>query len=138
MSEEGGRVRVRKRWLLLVAVALLACGSLVGLLVRRPSRITEASFERIEVGMTLSEVEALLGAPAGDHRTGPVGYAGHYKRKTEGTLHEWAGDEAIIAVEVDRAGSIQAKHFLESASSKPGLIQRISWGWERWVSASRR
>jgi hypothetical protein len=130
-SEAARPVHVRKRWLLLVAVVLIACGALIPLFVQRPSRITKAAFERIELDMSLAEVQAILGGPAGDYRTGSVGYAGHYTRKTDGLPHEWAGDEGIVLVEVDRDGRVLAKHFIAATTGKPGLIDRLRWRFDR-------
>jgi hypothetical protein len=62
----------RRRRLLLVglgALALLGCGLIVWLTYPR-HRLNQASYERIEVGMTLEEVEAILGGPAADYTGG--------------------------------------------------------------------
>src|SRR5262249_34589183 len=57
----------RRRWLLgLLAVLVLAAGLL--LLWPRPSAVTEENYGLIRLGMTLAEVETLLGGPAGHHR----------------------------------------------------------------------
>jgi hypothetical protein len=64
----------RKRLLLMVAAALASLGALgLALWLFWPrSPINRASFERIEVGMTLKQVEALLGGPRRDESTSPV------------------------------------------------------------------
>ena len=61
-----------RRRKLLVALAGLAVVVAVGAVILwsqlEPDRITQASFERIRVGMTRADVAAILG-PAGDFRT---------------------------------------------------------------------
>jgi len=59
-----------RRRTLLVALAGLAVVVAVGVVVLWPraDRITEANFERIRVGMSRTDVEAILGPP-GDFRT---------------------------------------------------------------------
>src|SRR5262245_31199605 len=61
----------RKRWLLYVAIA--ACSiSLAGtaLLRFRSGSISRSNFDRIQVGMTATEVEEILGGPPGYYGTG--------------------------------------------------------------------
>jgi hypothetical protein len=59
---------MRGRKLLVVVLAVLvAVGAFV--LWPRPDRITRENCERIREGMSLAEVEAILGGPPGDYRT---------------------------------------------------------------------
>ena len=68
-----------------------------------------ASFEKINKGMTLAEVEAILGAPAGDYTTRPtisecdVGLGPGEK--------EWVSDEGAISVWFDPDGRILFTSF---------------------------
>src|SRR5262245_9814484 len=55
--------------LLLVAGAFLVTDRLLGL-GRRGHSIDRAHFDRLRAGMSRSQVEALLGGPAGDYCTG--------------------------------------------------------------------
>jgi hypothetical protein len=61
----------RRKWLaaLVGLVAVSAVGPFV--LWPRPNRVTEENFDRIKEGMSLADVEAVLGAP-GDYRSGPT------------------------------------------------------------------
>jgi hypothetical protein len=46
--------------------------AVVVMLWPRPTQVTRASCDRIRVGMSRTEVEAILGGPPGDYRTGPT------------------------------------------------------------------
>lgn len=48
-----------------VALLLLLAGALVPVAFPPPSPVTKAAFEKIEMGMTLEDVEAMFGSPAG-------------------------------------------------------------------------
>ena len=60
---------MRKRRLMLGAFGLVSIVALVFVVMRVTSRprIDETAFQRIEHGMTLEEVEALLGGPPGNY-----------------------------------------------------------------------
>jgi hypothetical protein len=61
---------MRRRTLLVVLAGLsVVCVGGVVLLRPREDRITRANYDRIEVGMSRADVEAILGPP-GDYRTG--------------------------------------------------------------------
>ena len=62
---------MRRRKLIALAglAVLVAAGAFV--LWPRPDRITRANYDRIRMGMSRAEVEAILGPP-GDYTTGPV------------------------------------------------------------------
>jgi hypothetical protein len=71
--------------------------------------INRASFERIKKGMTLPEVEAIIGAPAGDYTTGPTssyedGWYGPGDK-------EWIGDDGVISIWFDTQDGIKDMSF---------------------------
>ena len=76
-------------------VASLASAALLvlWLLPARPA-VTKANFDRIEIGMTLSDVEAILGADRG--RPVFIVYV-HISQE----LEQWEGDEGIISIILD-------------------------------------
>ncbi|MCI0680577.1 MAG: hypothetical protein L0Y71_00620 [Gemmataceae bacterium] len=65
---------MKKRWYLrLSVIALLGTAGFVVLLMTRPaSPINRVNFKKIQVGMTLAEVEAIIGLPPGDYSTGSL------------------------------------------------------------------
>jgi hypothetical protein len=102
--------------MLLVAVALMLLGGAgVAVWLRAPRHhITAENVKRIKEGMTQQEVEAIVGAPAGNYAAGrsfAVYLAGpsaprwgqrweSTKDRGLGDLHaaEWLGDEAAVEV----------------------------------------
>jgi hypothetical protein len=112
---------VRKRWWLIpLAIVLMLTGALFPLLSPRPSRVTKANFGRIEMGMSRSEVEALLGGPPGDYRTLPatVSTATTWNAAlVAGTEESWLGDEGNVVIYFD-AGGVRSFRF-EAAEPTP-------------------
>jgi hypothetical protein len=76
-------------------------------------RITKEHYERIAEGMTEKQVEAILGAPAGNYATGPVlsMRPPRVKRWTSPpiTTKTWRGDWGWIEVGFDKEGSVCSK-----------------------------
>jgi hypothetical protein len=110
---------MRRRVLLSVSIlAVLAIGIFVGGWLLQPKpRIDQESYDRIKVGMTLAEVEAIIGAPPGDYgvgtgeievwftwevKTGDV----HWPRLPAGERKEWLGQQHAITVWVNAAGKV--------------------------------
>jgi hypothetical protein len=69
------RIRIRRLMLFGLLACLAALGMATGLLVWSATRgtvITRENAAKIQVGMTVGEVEAILGGPARSDATGPV------------------------------------------------------------------
>jgi hypothetical protein len=82
----------KKRWMVLVgllAVGVCVTLTVLALLPPRPG-VTQANFDRIEVGMTLEEVETILGGP-GDliAKNGTLIGAPGAAVAVEGNLYDW-------------------------------------------------
>jgi hypothetical protein len=86
-------------WLTFAACLGLAAFWGVRLLTPR-HRINRESLEKIQVGMTLEEVEAILGVPPGDYATKECGIA-------------WVGDEGAIHVMLTPEGRVSYKGWVE-------------------------
>jgi hypothetical protein len=100
----------KKRFLLLASVPLAIVVTL-GVLAMLPPRpgVTKANFDRIEKGMTLSEVEQLLGRP------GTYTWGGYY----------WRADGATALVEFNFNGdSAGQKSWQDSRESTLDKIRR--------------
>src|SRR3954454_18377485 len=71
LSREGA---MRKRRLLLAACFLALAGLWLGVVwwIRSTTAITLKNAERLRVGMTQAEVEAILGGPARNEASGPI------------------------------------------------------------------
>jgi hypothetical protein len=120
---------MRKYLLAVLAVCLLLVGILVSLTPPRPCPVTKTGYERIEKGMSLAQVEEILGGPEGDYRTRPV-----LTLLPSGVGLPWAvwqGDAGTAEVSFDRSGSVTLKRFLEAEPPRPGLIETLRWRLER-------
>ena len=109
------------RWLAGVALVALAL-LLTDRLLWQPG-LTEDNVRRIKPGMTLAEVEALLGGPAADTFEMPEDYPAYRWQR------EWreGGDSVVVQFFADG-------RVMEAAGgrrSRPGLLTRVrSWlGW---------
>src|SRR5262249_14544390 len=79
-SFSGGGNRMKRRWVVLVAVGVLSVGvvaavwvgrSRQGLTDPRAAGINADNFHRIQVGMSAEEVDSIFGVPPGDYRRPP-------------------------------------------------------------------
>jgi hypothetical protein len=118
-----------RRQKLLVALVVLAVVVAAGVVVLWPqplSLIRQENYERIKVGMSRAEVEAILGPPRPFSMDGDVFEGGHYIPYDEnGRL--WRGAAGVITVtfENDRAVS-------KAWAPPAGPLTRLRRWWERW------
>jgi len=103
----------RPRRRLFVALGLLAGLMLTGVvawLLWPRTAISRENAVTIREGMTLTEVEAILGGPARDETTGPVevGFLAQKRYATATPLqrHQWKSDEILVTVECDPEGRV--------------------------------
>jgi hypothetical protein len=91
---------MRKRLVLLTVAGLALLGPTCGLLywidLNRPG-VTQANFERIQRGMTLAEVEALMGRPGQPMPPPPSAH-----KESSLTDKTWWEGDVIVGVLVDR------------------------------------
>ena len=81
----------KRRLILLGLVAVLGTGTFVSVLAMMPRpRFSREDFNRIKEGMTLDEVEAVLGLPPGDYASGPLIDCDHQK-----LLESWGHERAL-------------------------------------------
>jgi hypothetical protein len=128
---------MRTVFIALLALTLIVVGGVSPLLFPRVSKITEATFHRIEDGMALAEVEALLGGPAGDYTTGPtvtelVLRTGYHPIWASAAMPEWRGDDGVIAVGVDKVGRVTGAEWTNAERVNLGPIERLQWRFDRW------
>src|SRR5262249_6180235 len=88
----------------------------------RPGTLTRASGERVRAGMTLAEVEALLGGPAGS--THPIIYP---PPGTPGGSRHWADGNAPLWVTFDEQDCVEGAQFFEDHPPSP--VRR----WRHWI-----
>lgn len=103
---------MRKRLIKGIAlVAVLAAAGIAAILYFGPSpRIDDASLAQIRQGMTLAQVERLIGAPAGDYGFGngelmnEVFWPVLDRFQESATAKVWRGQDMAIVVEFDEDG----------------------------------
>src|SRR5262245_55865060 len=104
---------MRKRLIVGIAIAL-AVGLLASalLLLTLPAeRVTHATVDRIQIGMTEAEVEAILGGPASPRQTVSVNLdiPGQPVRAQK----NWPGYDGVAVVAFSPEGTVVWKHFAE-------------------------
>lgn len=134
---------MRKKWLLSVlALALLALAAGLFVAWNTPPRLTQEQYDRISVGMTLEEVEAILKCPPGVYSQSDVllpldkWISDAEKPKPQASHHDWAADTTdpvshgrtalVIRVFFDDEGRVIDKYrvYVEY-SSEPGFLERV-------------
>jgi hypothetical protein len=123
--------RTRRRLLLTLAVTLTAVVLGAWLLWPSPSAITEENYDRLRPGMTLEEVEALLGGPAGNY-----GYHGTRIVQTRDDIDvprvhqcrylQWVGARHMIGIQFDAEDRVIGKDLGE-VTPLPLWRRPLSW-----------
>jgi hypothetical protein len=154
---------MRKRKLLIVTAGLavvVAAGVVV--LWPRADRVTRENYDRVELGMSRSEVEAILG-PGGDYRTGhgetgygipenmywtadpdPASTVMQNWSRNPGLPNPpenpllwafWVNDSFAIVIGIDDSGSVVEKLGYPRRTTKgplDNLLWRLKRAWHRW------
>jgi hypothetical protein len=134
-----------RKWKLLVVLAGLAVVTAAGVVVwPRPNRVTAENVERLRVGMTRNEVEAIIGLP-GDHSTQEtvvmpmtstswtdvIGETNRNERKDR-----WIGDDTWVDVAFDKTGQVTWMQLGKRNVVDHGLFGNLLWRakrqWHRW------
>jgi hypothetical protein len=136
------------RWLLAVlAVALLLLLAVAARPLLFPptnARLTEENCRRIQPGMRLKEVVAILGPP-GDYRTRPTRPAGRagFAFIVSSSVPQWQdiyrhwealwqGDNVDIRARVETDGEVTGGICVPVDPEPVGLFELLRWRWERW------
>jgi hypothetical protein len=131
---------MRKWWLIgSLAVLLVLVGILLPVLFPWPSKVNRANYERIELGMSRAEVEAIFGGPPGDYRTRPVTIpsTSTWEVTTPGTSTwnvsvplsgevSWSGDEGDAVIQFDASG-VRSLRFKEAVPVPIGPLNLALW-----------
>ncbi len=115
------------RFAALLLCAVVAAGSLLAAPAPfprapgrpRPCLITCAAFERIKGLTTRPQIEAGLGVPPGDYRTGPVELNMEDTNFSVSSIltwtqESWDGDEGTIWVRVHEDGTVREMGFIRA------------------------
>ncbi len=116
----------KNRWLLLGLLLASIAGIVLvvlALLLPRPG-VTEENFDRIEVGMTRAEVEAIFGGPA----TGSNPWVWGNLPKENEWENEASGDAAMV--DFDENNRVIARHWdpwPDDRTAWQKLLDRMPW-----------
>ena len=133
MADEKGKQRGLARWwLAALAFALALLGASLPLALPWRCPVTRAASERIKEGMTLAQVEEILGGPPGDYRTRPPAPRGGILGVVVilGPLHrreEWHGDEGTVVVGFQDDDTVMYTNFKDAEPHSPGLVELVRW-----------
>jgi hypothetical protein len=130
-------------------LAAVLAGASVFVLWPQPSQVTRENYDRIRVGMSRAEVEAILGPP-GDYRTGDTepdrdaadGQEIHVG-PDDPTLYDvqvdWRGDRARVSVVLSPAGRVAIKCYTASRPVDHGSLENLLWRLRRqWRQSFHR
>jgi len=100
-----------KRLAIVVGIALFALLFVTGLRIWYYGHgISEENFRRITVGMSITEVEKILGGPEGDYTLGRSAFrpvkSGRWSPWSRTETHRWFGTNATIYVDFDGQGRV--------------------------------
>ncbi|MBI4831505.1 MAG: outer membrane protein assembly factor BamE [Candidatus Lindowbacteria bacterium] len=98
------RKPVRYLWMLVALVLILSVA-----IACRP-RVTQASFDKVKIGMSEDEVKKILGPPT---ETSSIAIGGF-----SGAALTWTGKEGTIAIQFLN-GKAQAKEFFKPSEERP-------------------
>jgi hypothetical protein len=96
--------RHSRRLLLFGLPAVLSVALVAAWLLWPRTAITPENYEKIQAGMTLAEVEAILGGPARDETAGPPRTAMIQSVRPD---REWNSDRVSIWVYLDAEGRVR-------------------------------
>jgi hypothetical protein len=137
---------MKRKRLLVVLFALVALAVAGAVTVLWPwPRVTKESYERIKLGMTRGEVEAILGVPPGDYTGGPT-RSSRLKSEME-IAHDlswsggspetwgewWKGDAADVMVRFSPSGLAVWKMYRQREREEQTTSENIQWRLRRLV-----
>jgi hypothetical protein len=106
---------------------------------KQASRITHENYYLIRDGMSMAEVQAILGPPV-DDSTGPVRFvSGEYTSASSqpaasSTL--WKVDDLVVCIEFHAAGGVGNRYFRDSVRRPQNPLDNLLWRakrqWRRW------
>ena len=134
MSENRRRWVDSLRWRTLfvfvsLPVLLLVIVANVPFLRKSPrDSVTPEMYERIQSGMSLVDIEQIVGLPPGDYSPGqPFAVAAQAGGQTGLQWRNWAGKRWIISVAFDQEGRVSHATLVERKATSPTKDHETSW-----------
>ena len=147
-------MRRRKLLVALAGLAVVVTAGVVVLWPTRPNRVTRENYDRIQIGVTRVEVEAILGPP-GDYATVPfddgrseVDPSDLYSRvvlsfsllddASNRVRACWSGNDYLIVITFDPKSVVISKGCTEQLRIEQGPLRNAVWRlkrqWHRWFA----
>jgi SmpA / OmlA family len=119
----------RLRWLLALAGLAVMFAAVAVALWPRPNRITRENYARIKLGMSRSQVRAILGSPYdytyGIAATGYVRPEGDWCKAV--TSESWTAKDCEIWMHFDCDGNVTAKSCGGRLPGPVSLLDKVRW-----------
>jgi hypothetical protein len=123
----------RRRLLLLAVFTALVVAVVAAALLCQHTSITRENEARIREGMTMAELEAILGGPPRDEISGPTDYdpdaatvrVGRPTPTVVTRIYEWRSDEVLIRVHFDAAGRAEWINTCPLHRVYPGVVATV-------------
>ncbi len=124
-------------WVVAGVALLVTAGALVVWVMEPWNPVNLNNCRRITAGMTLEQVEAILGDPEPEWWTSPEGRRDALARilAVGGNSLSWARDGNRIVVSFDGNVRVLAAHFLPT---EPPTLRQEVWAWLGWLSEAER
>jgi hypothetical protein len=116
----------RRRFLLLGTFgALVLLGALGYLLLRSGAPISQAGCDRIKLGMSLADVEAILGRPAGDYHDRPL-VSNLRPGPAPGLVQKvWIENAGAVVVHFDNNDRVMHAHFAPKLNPNESFLEKL-------------
>lgn len=114
---------------LLFLLAVVALTAVVAHVLRQPAGpISSRDCDRIEIGMTLPQVEAILGGPPGAYTVAESDWSWVLENgvmPSDHTRRVWVSDVGGVRIDFDPAGRVAMKQWVPGPAANRGLLQRL-------------
>src|SRR5262249_32430069 len=126
--------RRRLVWVGVVMCAALAVCLTAWMSFVRPGKVRLANHRGIRAGMTLAEVERVLGGPPGDYSSDPQPTDSYLATTRAGwgvRWETWVSDEGVVTVHLNDEGRVTDWGHAGAGLTSPGFFDRLrAWlGW---------
>jgi hypothetical protein len=125
----------KSKRLLLPFVICLGLGVVASWFLTPTHHVNREGFEKIQIGMTMMEVQEILGGPPGDYSTGAFEWDRNGRSEARlvrwifGTPKTWSGDEGVLFVWFNSQGVVREKHMVPGFRVEASYLHKL----RRWL-----
>ena len=122
---------MKSKKLLVLLIVCLGLGVVASWLFTPRHHVNREGFEKIQIGMTSSRVQEILGGPSGDYSTGVVKWEQFARlearilRWSFGTPKTWSGDEGELMVWFSSQGVVREKHMVPGVRVQASFFRKL-------------